>query len=166
MIKITIQDLIDSLRKASANPEGHASAQRNYFSKVKENSVLVNCNTACCIAGDLMLKAHQDSSDEINKILSQCSRSVNPGEWVAEELGLTEVEAILAFDVNTHYEIHALLADILEQGLRLSDDQNTVELSYNSTYTYFDCAYIGLYDGFTTLGEIKNWMRGIAKQVQ
>jgi hypothetical protein len=163
MIKLTLQDLINSLRRASANPEGHAYAQRNYFSRVKENSVLINCNTACCIAGDLMLKAYADEPEKLDKILSQKSRSVNPGEWVANELRLTEVEATLAFDVNTHHEIHETLADLLDQGFRLPDHGNTVELSYNSTYTKFDCAYVGLYDGFTTLGEMKRWMRGIAQ---
>jgi hypothetical protein len=163
MIKLTIQDLIDSLRKASANPEGHASAQRKYFSKLKESSVLINCNTACCIAGDLMLKAYADEPEEINKILSQKSRSVNPGEWVTNELRLTEVEATLAFDVDTHHQVHALLADLLESGLRLPDDEGLVELSCDSTYTAFDCAYAGIDDEAMDLDELLSWMREIAQ---
>jgi hypothetical protein len=164
MIKLTLQDLIDSLRKASANPEAHAKAQKSCLSRLKSDSVLVNHGRACCVAGDLMLKAHQGASREyINDIIGYCDRDIDPVAWVTNELGLSDIEAILAFDSNTHHAIHETLADLLDQGFRLPDHGNTVELSYNSTYTEFDCAYVGLYDEFTTLGEMKSWMRGIAE---
>jgi hypothetical protein len=161
MSKLTIQDLIDSLRKASANPESHAKAQKRCFSRLKSDSVLVNHGRACCVAGDLLLKAHQgESKDCINDIIGYCHRDIDPVAWVANELGLSDVEAILAFDANTHSEIHILLADLLEQGMRLPDnDAESIELSYNSTYTKFDCVYVGLYDEITTLGEMRSWMR-------
>jgi hypothetical protein len=164
MSRITIQDLINTLRKAAASPEAHAKAQRSYFSELKEDSVLVNCNTACCIAGDLLLQAYSDASeDELKAIISQRGGQVNPGEWVANELRLTEVEATLAFDVDTHHEVHSLLADLLESGLRLPDDEGLVELSYNSTYVNFDCAYVGVYQDVMDLDELKSWMRKIAQ---
>jgi hypothetical protein len=161
--KITITDLIASLRKAAVNREAHAQAQRSYFSDLKPDSVLVHCGSACCVAGDLLLQAHADESEEeLVNLISKRVRITNPGEWVANELRLTEVEATLAFDGNTHWEVHLLLADLLEQGFRLPDDGNTVELSLNSTYTDFDCAYVGLDDTFN-LNELKSWMRGIAQ---
>jgi hypothetical protein len=162
--KITMQDLISVLRKASSNPQAHAKAQRSYFSELKEDSVLVNCGSACCVAGDLVLKAHQGASEEeLNAIISQRGGQINPAEWVVNELRLTEVEATLAFDVDTHHEVHSLLADLLEQGLRLPDDKGLVELSYNSTYTEFDCAYVGVYQDVMDLDELLSWMRKIAQ---
>jgi hypothetical protein len=162
--QITMQDLIDSLRKAASSPESHAKAQRSYFSLLKEDSVLVNCGSACCVAGDLLLKAHSGSSEEeLKAIIAQRGGQVNPVEWVANELRLTEVEATLAFDVDTHHEVHSLLADLLEQGLRLPDDEGLVELSCNSTYTEFDCAYVGVHQDVMDLDELLSWMRGISQ---
>jgi hypothetical protein len=54
MASITLTDLINSLRKAASTPEAHEPAQQHYFSQAQEDSVLVHCGTACCIAGDLL----------------------------------------------------------------------------------------------------------------
>jgi hypothetical protein len=164
MSRVTIQDLIDTLRKAAASPEAHCKAQRSYFSRLKEDSVLTQCGTACCVAGDLVLWAFRESSREvINDIIGFCGHEFDPGEWITNELGLSEVEASLAFDSTTHYQIHILLADLLEQGLRLPDNKGTIELSYNSTYVNFDCAYVGVYQDVMNLDEVLNWMRKIAE---
>jgi hypothetical protein len=161
MASITMTDLINSLRKVAANPEAHSKAQKSCFSRLKSDSVLVNHGRACCVAGYLMLKAHEGASTEdINDIIGYCDRDIDPVAWVTNELGLSDVEATLAFDANTHSEIHILLADLLENGFRLPDNEaEPIELSYNSTYTKFDCVYVGLYDGITTLGEMRSWMR-------
>jgi hypothetical protein len=163
-VEITFSDLISVLRKASSNPHSHADAQRSYFSDLKEDSVLTHCGTACCVAGDMILRAHADSSEEeVAKLIEYWSYTETPWEWVKSRLGLTEVEAILAFDINTHHQIHAQLADLLEQGLRLPDDGEMIELSYNSTYVNFDCAYVGVYQDVMDLGEVLSWMRKIAE---
>jgi hypothetical protein len=160
---VTMTDLIHSLRKAAAHPEAHSSAQQSYFSDIRENSVLVNCGTACCIAGDLMLQEHvnnQATEDQLNTILD--SRSIDPDEWATRALGLSDVESVLAFDSNTHYEVHLLLADLLEAGLRLPGD-GLVSMSYESTYTEFHRAYLDDEKTSITLNELKDWMRSIAK---
>jgi hypothetical protein len=163
MQSITITDLIETLRKAASNPEAHAPAQRKYFTPLKENSVLVNCNTACCVAGDLMLKAHKGASEEkIDAILSYWVYPVTPGIWVANELGLTDLEVTLAFGHNTHYRIHLLLADLLESGLRLHHF-GEVEISRGSNYTTFEWASLGESDNKgVNLREFLEWMRSIA----
>jgi hypothetical protein len=164
MSSITLADLIQSLRKAASNPEAHAPAQQHYFYRIQDDSVLVHCNTACCIAGDLLLKAHSDASEEeLKTIISQRVGQANPAEWVRNELRLTEVEATLAFDSNTHHKVHTLLADLLESGLRLPDDKGPVELSYTSTYTEFNCAYVGIDDEIMDLNELLSWMWAIAQ---
>jgi hypothetical protein len=164
MSRVTIQDLIDTLRKAAARPEAHSKAQRTYFSRLKKDSVLTNFDKACCVAGCLVLQAHKESSREvINDIIGFCGHEFDPGEWITNELGLSEVEASLAFDSTTHYQIHLLLADLLEQGLRLPDNKGLIELSYNSTYVNFDCAYVGVYQDVMDLGEVLSWMRKIAE---
>jgi hypothetical protein len=162
-IKITLADLIQSLRKAAANPEAHSLAQQSYFSELQEDSVLVNCGTACCIAGDLILKAHvddQSSQEEIDEILD--SGDMDPYDWVQYALRLSNVEATLAFDPGTHYEIHLLLADLLGAGLRL-DDMDYVMISPESTYTVFHWAHLEDDDVSLNLEELKEWMRSIAK---
>jgi hypothetical protein len=162
MITITMSDLINSLRQAAASPEQHAFAQQHYFSEMKEDSVLVNCGSACCVAGDLMLKAHADESEErISKIIYAWRYSVTPSDWVKTKLGLTELETTLAFDTNTHYRVHSLLADLLEQGLRLPD-VCAVGLSCDSNYVEFDCAFFGFYQESLGLEELLDWMREIA----
>jgi hypothetical protein len=163
-IQLTLTDLITSLRKAASNPEAHAPAQRKYFTPLKENSVLVNCNTACCVAGDLMLKAHKGASErKIDEILSYSCYPVTPGTWVASELGLTDLEVTLAFGHNTHYKIHSLLADLLEQGLRLHHF-GEVEISRGSNYTTFEWASLGESDDKgVNLQEFLEWMRSIAR---
>jgi hypothetical protein len=164
MIQITMADLVQTLRKAAAHPEQHAKAQLKYFSEVKEDSVLVNCGTACCVAGDLMLKAHAGASQrKINDIIEKWNVKVDPWSWVTRELGLTGVESELAFDSNTHYRVHLLLADLLEEGLRL-DHRGGVEMSAMSTYTYFDWASPGDDEGrCMNLEEFLEWMRSIAE---
>jgi hypothetical protein len=163
-VEITFSDLISVLRKASSNPHAHASAQRSYFSDLKEDSVLTQCNTACCVAGDMILRSHADSSEEeLAELIEYWSYTETPWDWVKDRLGLSEVEAILAFDINTHHEIHSQLADLLEQGLRLPDNKGGIELSYNSTYVNFDCAYMGIDDEIFGLKETLNWMRAIAE---
>jgi hypothetical protein len=163
-VEITFSDLISVLRKASSNPHSHADAQRSYFSDLKEDSVLTQCGTACCVAGDMILRAHADSSEEeVAKLIEYWSYTETPWSWVKDRLKLTELEAVLAFDVHTHHEIHAQLADILESGLRLPDDEDMIELSYDSTYTEFECAYIGDYGEAIDLDEVLSWMRGIAQ---
>jgi hypothetical protein len=163
-VEITFSDLISVLRKASSNPYSHADAQRSYFSDLKEDSVLTHCGTACCVAGDMILRAHADSSEEeVAKLIEYWSYTETPWEWVKDRLGLTEVEAILAFDINTHHEIHEQLADLLEQGLRLPDDGEMIELSYDSTYTEFECAYLDHHPEALDLDEVLSWMRGIAQ---
>lgn len=161
--KITISDLIQSLRKAAANPEAHAPAQRTYFSTLYEDSVLVNCGTACCIAGDLMLKAHEGSTEEeLYDIIHQRELTTTIADWVTNELGLSDLEATLAFYANTHYEIHLLLADLLEAGLRLPYSFRVV-FSGKSTYTSFDRAFFGYDEESLSLEELKDWMRKNAK---
>jgi hypothetical protein len=162
MIKITMSDLVQTLRKAAAHPEKHARAQLKYFSLVREDSVLVNCGTACCVAGDLMLKAHADEPEErIGKIIYAWGYPVTPSEWVKYKLGLTGLETTLAFDANTHYRVHSLLADLLEQGLRLPD-VCAVGLSCDSNYVEFDCAFFDFYQESLGLEELLDWMREIA----
>jgi hypothetical protein len=161
-IKITLKDLVDSLRKAASNPEEHAPAQRKYFTSLKPNSVLVNCGSACCVAGDLILKAHKGASEEkIDAILSYWRYPVTPGQWVSRELGLTDIESTLAFSASTHYLIHLTLADLLEQGLRL-DHFGEVEISRGSNYTTFEWASLGDSDDKgVNLQELLEWMRSI-----
>jgi hypothetical protein len=163
--QITLQDLIDSLRKAAANPEAHASAQQHYFSELKEDSVLVNCGSACCVAGDLMLKAYADASEaKIQRIFSlhQYGYEITPGNWVSKELGLSYVESVLAFDSSTHHEIHSLLADLLESGLRLPD-VDRLSICRDSFYTWLDWARLEYAGKYMDLEELKDWMRSIAK---
>jgi hypothetical protein len=165
MASITLSDLIQSLRKAASNPEAHSPAQQHYFSKAQDDSVLVNCGSACCIAGDLHLKAHADSSEqELRELINKCGKPIIPGDWVREELGLSDVEATLAFDANTHHEIHELLANLLEQGLRLPDSEGRIEISCESTYTEFDCAYFGYYESPVDLDGVLYWMSDIARK--
>jgi hypothetical protein len=164
MIKITMSDLVQTLRKAAAHPERHASAQLKYFSPIKEDSVLVNCGSACCVAGDLMLKAHADEPKrKLNDIIEKWNVKVDPWSWVTKELGLTGLESELAFDSNTHYRVHLVLADLLEAGLRL-EYRGGVEMSAMSTYTHFDWASPGDDEGrCMNLEEFLEWMRAIAK---
>jgi hypothetical protein len=164
MNSITLADLVQTLRKASSDPEAHAPAQRKYFTPLRSNSVLVNCGTACCVAGDLMLKAHTGASEQrIDEILSYWRYPVTPGMWVDRELGLTDVESTLAFSPNTHYKIHALLADLLESGLRLHHFDD-VEISRGSSYTNFEWASLGYADDKrVNLREFLEWMRSVAR---
>jgi hypothetical protein len=160
--KITMQDLVQVLRKASANPREHAEAQQHYFSDLKENSVLVNCGSACCVAGDLVLKAHADASEEEIREILNYDTTFTPSGWVANELGLTETEAALAFSANTHHEIHAMLAYILEAGLRLPD-VSRIGFSSHSTYTTLNWAYLPDQDKCLTLEQVLDWMLEIAE---
>jgi hypothetical protein len=163
MARITLKDLIETLRKASAHPKAHSPAQQSFFSRLRSDSVLVNCGSACCVAGDLMLKAHQDCSEQrLDDIIRYCYGSNSPGEWVTNELGLSDAEETLAFNAYTHHEIHSLLADLLEAGLRLPD-VDVVGLSDFSTYTTFDWAYLENEDKYLKLKELKDWMIAIAK---
>jgi hypothetical protein len=158
-IQITIKDLVDSLRKAASNPEAHAPAQQVYFSKLKPNSVLVNCNTACCIAGDLMLQAHSGTEAAQEIILDPYK--ADPYEWVQDALGLSNLEANLAFNPDTHYQIHLVLADILDAGLRLPD-VDYVALASN--YTEFRWARLEDEDREDMdLEEFLGWMRATAR---
>jgi hypothetical protein len=159
MNQITMSDLIATLRKAAANPEGHAEAQKYYFSRVQENSVLTYSGTACCVAAYLFMQAHEGLSDrEINEIVGY----TDPDEWVAKTLGLNGIEQVLAFDSSTHYQVHELLADILEQGLRFPST-GTVVISYGSTYTKFERACLTACGNRMNLEELKDWMREIAE---
>jgi hypothetical protein len=157
-VQITINDLVDSLRKASASPESHALAQQVYFSELKPNSVLINCGSACCIAGDLILQAHADS-EEAQKILINTDET-DPCDWVQAALGLSNLEANLAFNPATHYQIHMVLADILGQGLRLPD-VDYVALA--STYTEFRWARLEDENKDLDLEGLLEWMRSIAR---
>jgi hypothetical protein len=163
--QITIKDLIETMRKAAANPKAHAHAQGSYFSRLRSDSVLINCGSACCVAGDLMLKAHHGYSREyINDILGYCG-SVNPGDWVASELGLSDAEENLAFSSYTHHEIHSLLADLLEAGLRLSHP-GKLEICGTADYLNFNSAYLeedGEEGESMNLEELKKWMIAIAR---
>jgi hypothetical protein len=164
MIKLTMSDLVQTLRKAAADPERHASAQLTYFSDLKEDSVLTQCGTACCVAGDMILRAHADESKrKIQSIIEEWTTKIDPWSWVTKELELTGVEAELAFGSNTHYLVHLLLADLLEAGLRLHH-RGGVDMSCISTYTYFDWASPGDGEGrCMNLEEFLDWMRSIAK---
>jgi hypothetical protein len=165
MIKLTLTDLITSLRKAASDPEAHSKAQQHYFSAAQDDSVLVHCGTACCIAGDLFLQSHADQPErELKELINRCGKPIVPGDWVRKELGLSDVEATLAFDANTHCEIHELLADLLAQGFRLPDSGGSVELSCQSTYADFDCAYFDSYESPADLDEVLYWMSDIAKK--
>jgi hypothetical protein len=158
-IQLTLKDLVNSLRKAASNPEAHAPAQQVYFSAVQDDSVLVNCNTACCIAGDLVLKAHSDLEAAQEIILNV--NKLDPQDWVQAALGLSNLEANLAFHPDTHYQVHLVLADLLEAGLRLPDVDY---VSLASTYTEFRWARLedeGRED--MDLEELLDWMREIAR---
>jgi hypothetical protein len=164
--QITINDLVQALRKAASNPEAHEPAQRSFFSKLKEDSVLVSHDKACCVAGYLMLKAHEGACEsEIADIVEldyySCSDG-HPSEWVSNELGLTYVEQTLAFDSCTHHAVHRLLADLLEAGLRLPN-VGTVGLSSNSDYTNLSWVFVSNPDRFLSLDELLDWMRANAK---
>jgi hypothetical protein len=143
-IQLTLTDLVKSLRKASANPEAHKPAQLMYFSPLQDNSVLTHCGTACCIAGDLFLQAHADASENVLKGIID-RYPITTWTWVADQLGLTYVEATLAFDSRTHCQVHALLADLFESGLRLYCPDSVV-MSSKNTYTEFHRASIGAGD--------------------
>jgi hypothetical protein len=157
--QITLADLVNSLRKAASNPEAHAQAQRSYFSALKENSVLTNCGTACCVAGDLMLQAHADTEAAQEIILNPYKD--DPYDWVQNTLELSNLEANLAFNPDTHYQIHLVLADLLEAGLRLPDVDY---LSLASTYTQFRWARLEDEDrGDMGLDELLDWMREVAR---
>jgi hypothetical protein len=162
-IKITLTDLVASLRKAASDPEAHAPAQRRYFTPLKPNSILVNCGRACCVAGDVMFKAYRGASErKMDEILSYWLYQVTPRQWVSRELGLTDLEVTLAFSANTHYRIHLLLADLLESGLRLHHF-GEVEISRGSTYTNFEWASLGESDDKgVNLQELLEWMGLIA----
>jgi hypothetical protein len=160
--KLTMSDLIASLRKASNNADAHTEAQEHYFSEIKENSVLVNCGSACCVAGDLVLKAHADASEEEIRAIIEGETVFTPSGWVATELGLTNTEAHLAFSCYTHHRIHAMLANLLEAGLRLPG-VGLIGLSSASYYNSFDCAYLANEDKYISLREVLDWMREIAE---
>jgi hypothetical protein len=160
-IRITLTDLIQSLRQAASSPEAHAPAQLAYFSELTDNSVLVHCGTSCCIAGDLILKAHADSEASQEEVLN--SDDIDPYEWVKDALGLSNLEAVLAFDPSTHYELHRLLADLLEDGLRLRD-VDYLMLPTTSTYTEFRWAHLEDEGMFMDLNQTKDWMRSIARK--
>jgi hypothetical protein len=160
--QITISDLITSLRKASSNPNAHAEAQQHYFSPLEDNSVLVNRGSACCVAGDLVLQAHADASEEEIRAIINGETTFTPSGWVARELGLSYLEEILAFNSNTHHEIHAVLAHILEAGLHLPNSKRIL-LSSDSCYDSFDWAYLPDEDKYISLEEVLNWMLEIAE---
>jgi hypothetical protein len=161
MNQITMSDLIATLRKSAAQPDGHEEAQKGYFSAVQDNSVLTHSGTACCVAAYLFMVAHEGLSDqEINEIV----RYTDPDLWVEKTLGLSDVESSLAFDSGTNHEIHSTLADILESGLRLEHLEG-VAFSSGSTYTKFEWASIGDHEGhWLSLEELKDWMRSIARK--
>jgi hypothetical protein len=161
-IQITIADLVDSLRKASSNPQAHQPAQLTYFSDLKDNSVLTHCDTACCIAGDLLLRAHADYSEEELKALVD-NYPINLWALVSDKLKLNRVEATLAFDCRTHYRVHELLADLLDAGLRLYSPHEVILASKN-TYTEFRRAYISTgYNKEVSLKGLLEWMWSIAQ---
>jgi hypothetical protein len=158
-MEITIKHLVETLRKAGSNPENHALDQRDYFSDIREDSVLTNCGTACCIAGDLILQQwvmNSATEDELRDLIGM--QSIDPGDWVSETLGLSDLEATLAFDSNTHYELHLLLADSLDSGLRLSSEHR-LRFGFNSSYTEF--TYAMLNNDILDLEELKDWVRSI-----
>jgi hypothetical protein len=159
-MNITIKHLIETLRKAAASPENHAPDQVNFFSNIRENSVLVNCGTACCIAGDLILQEwmmNDEPEEELTELINL--RGVDPDYWVSDALGLSDLESTLAFDSNTHYELHLLLADTLDSGLRLSTERR-LRFGFESSYTEF--TYAMLNNDILDLEELKAWIRSIS----
>jgi broad specificity phosphatase PhoE len=163
--QITMSDLIAALRSAASNPEAHEQAQQSHFSTLQEDSVLVSHGIACDVAGYLMLKAHEGASEEeVREItnLDYYSYDLTPGEWVARELGLSDVEATLAFSSCTHHQIHLLLADILEAGRRLPDVER-LGVSSDSLYTSFDWAYLANQDYYISLEQLKQWMQSFSR---
>lgn len=153
---ITLTDLITSLRKASADPKNHAPAQEAYFSEANENSVLVHCGTACCIAGDLIMlnwERNNGTKQEFDLIISE--KGIAPDSWAVDALGLSDIEMNIAFAPNTHYELHTLLADLLEAGLRVDSE---VELILPSDSTYTDFTHAELDGGYVSLEELKTWL--------
>jgi hypothetical protein len=160
--QITIADLVDSLRKASSNPQAHQPAQLTYFSDLKDNSVLTHCGTACCVAGDLLLRAHADYSEEELKALVD-NYPINTCTLVSDVLKLNRVEATLAFDSRTHYRVHELLADLLDAGLRLYSPYEVI-MYHGNTYTCFHRAYINAgYYKEVSLEGLLEWMWTIAQ---
>lgn len=110
-----------------------------------------------------MLKEYlenQAADAEIARIIH--SDAIRPDIWVRAMLGLTQVEEALAFECNTHYEIHLLLADLLEAGLRLNAP-GMVEFPSDATYTEFRWLYLDDTDVFLNLQETLDWMREIAE---
>jgi hypothetical protein len=169
--QVTMTDLVDALRTAASEPEKHADAQLRYFSKFQNNSVLTSHGYTCCVAGYLILKAHEGFPErKIEAIVTHCAYTVDPATWVREQLGLTYSEELLAFHPHTHHKIHSLLSDLLELGLCLPDDddaEKVLGLSCNSSYTEFDYGYFGGYDAdYMSLDEILAWMVKSAKKVQ
>jgi hypothetical protein len=169
-IKITITDLVQTLRKAASQPERHASAQLKYFSRFHSNSVLTSHGYTCCVAGYLILKAHEGFPErKIEAIVTHCAYPVDPASWVRQMLGLTYSEELLAFHPHTHHKIHSLLSDLLEAGLRLPDDdsEEVLGLSCEGSYTEFNYGYFGGYDAeYMSLDELLAWMVKSAKKVQ
>jgi hypothetical protein len=161
-VQITIADLVDSLRKASSNPQAHEPAQLTYFSDLKDNSVLTHCGTACCVAGDLLLKSCADEPEEELKRLVR-NYPINTWSVVSDKLKLNRVESTLAFDSRTHYRVHELLADLLDAGLRLYSPHEVILASKN-TYTEFRRAYISTgYNKEVSLKGLLEWMWTIAQ---
>jgi hypothetical protein len=163
MNKITMTDLIATLRKAAASPASHSEAQKQYFSQLKEDSVLTICDHACCVAGYLFLYAHEGLPDyQLMDFIEYSGGNVPPDEWVAKALELSDIEATLAFDSGTHYKVHELLADLLEAGLRLPST-GTAMISYFSAYTKFERIYLDSFRNSMELEELLDWMRASAK---
>jgi hypothetical protein len=100
---------------------------------------------------------NDEPEEELTELINL--RGVDPDYWVSDALGLSDLESTLAFDSNTHYELHLLLADILDSGLRLSSERR-LRFGFESSYTEF--TYAMLNNDILDLEELKAWIRSIS----
>lgn len=136
------RELYNVLRKAVANREQHNLPQQEYFTPGIEDAPFFNyeCNTACCIAGDKVLRdmIKEYGSDTVARMFpgtpiiysSQMLRIAQDAgidaEWVyhldnawdyaAIRYDLDYVMAHLVINPCTHYRLHEFVMQALEKG--------------------------------------------------
>jgi hypothetical protein len=130
-----MQDLIDTLERAVAHKEAHASAQTAYFLEAHGktgNAPLQSCGTACCVAGDIALRHALDKGfidpnafyvdiEDLGDFLAHYQVD-NPWDYVQFLCNLSNFEAHLLFSAKTHYTVHAYMAKLFREGYRIGGD--------------------------------------------
>lgn len=118
-----MEELIEALRTAAAQPEKHVKAQKEYFSKQEKDPIFNHCGTACCIAGDNIARDYLALFPETTVInfdlLTDYFKVISPWAYTQNKYGLSDVEAELCFSSYTNYTIHLTMADILASGKRV-----------------------------------------------